>query len=40
MKLYLRECRGIASSLVYFLFIAVLVFSWWGGVSRCDENRD
>jgi len=26
MKLYLRECRGIASSLVYFLFIAV--FRW------------
>ena len=25
MKLYLRECRRIATSLVYFLFIAVLV---------------
>lgn len=30
MKLYLRECRRIAVSFVYILFIAVLVFHWWG----------
>lgn len=39
MKLYLRECRRIATSLVYFLFIAVLVFSWWGefrGVTKTE----
>lgn len=30
MKLYLKECRRIATNFVYFLFIAVLVFSWWG----------
>lgn len=30
MKLYLRECRRIAASFVYILFIAVLVFHWWG----------
>lgn len=39
MKLYLKECRRIATSLVYFLFIAVLVFSWWGkfrGVTKTE----
>ena len=41
MKLYLRECRRIATSFVYFLFIAVLVFSWWGkfrGVTKTEIN--
>lgn len=39
MKLYLKECRRIATSLVYFLFIVVLVFSWWGkfrGVTKTE----
>lgn len=30
MKLYLRECRRIAASFVYILFLAVLLFHWWG----------
>lgn len=28
MKLYLRECRRIATSIIYFLFLAILVFNW------------
>lgn len=39
MKLYLRECRRIATSFVYFLFIAVFIFSWWGkfrGVTKTE----
>lgn len=42
MKLYLRECRRIAVSFVYFLFIAVLVFSWWGkfrGVTKQETDQ-
>lgn len=42
MKLYLRECRRIAVSFVYFLFIAVLTFSWWGkfrGVTKTETDR-
>ncbi len=42
MKLYLRECRRIAVSFVYFLFIAVLIFSWWGkfrGVTKTETDR-
>ncbi len=42
MKLYLRECRRIATSVVYFLFIAVLVFNWWGkfrGVTKTEIDR-
>ena len=29
MKLYFRECRRIATSIIYYLFIAILVFSWF-----------
>ena len=29
MKLYIRECRRIAASIIYYLFIAILVFSWF-----------
>ena len=29
MKLYLRECRRIATSIIYFLFLAILVFNWF-----------
>lgn len=39
MKLYLRECRKIAVSFIYFLFLVVLVFSWWGkfrGVTKTE----
>lgn len=34
-----KQCRRIAASLVYFLFIAVLVFNWWGkfrGVTKTE----
>lgn len=39
MKLYFRECRRIAASFEYLLFVAVLVFSWWGkfqGVTKAE----
>lgn len=39
MKLYLRECRRIGTSLVYLLFVAMLIFSWWGkfhGVTKTE----
>lgn len=29
MKLYIRECRRIATSIIFYLFIAILVFSWF-----------
>lgn len=29
MRLYVRECHRIATSMIYFLFIAVMVFSWF-----------
>lgn len=29
MTLYLKECRRIATSLVYLLFVAIIIFSWF-----------
>lgn len=29
MKLYVRECRRIAAGAVYYLFLIVLIFSWY-----------
>lgn len=29
MKLYFRECRRIATSLIYYLFIGIIFFSWF-----------
>lgn len=39
MKLYIRECRRIATSIIYYLFIAILVFSWlqnFRGVTKTE----
>lgn len=39
MKLYLRECRRIATSIIYFLFLAILVFNWlqnFQGVTKSE----
>lgn len=39
MKLYFKECRRIVTSFVYLLFVAVLIFSWWGkfhGVTKTE----
>lgn len=39
MKLYVRECRRIVGSLVYLLFVAVLIFSWhknFQGVTKAE----
>lgn len=42
MKLYLKECKKIATGIVYYLFIAILVFSWFKnfrGVTQTEINR-
>ena len=42
MKLYLKECKKIASSILYYLFIAILIFSWFQnfrGVTQAEINR-
>ena len=41
MKLYLKECKKIAESIVYYLFIAILVLGWFQnfrGVTQKDIN--
>lgn len=41
MKLYRKECKKIAGSIVYYLFIAILVFSWFQnfhGVTQKEIN--
>lgn len=41
MKLYIKECRRIATSIIYYLFIAILVFSWFQnfrGVTKTEIN--
>lgn len=41
MKLYLSECKKIVTSVVYYLFIAVLGFSWFvnfRGVTQTEIN--
>lgn len=42
MKLYIKECRRMVSSIVYFLFIVILVLSWsqsFRGVTMTEINR-
>ena len=42
MKLYLKECKKIAASIIYYLFIAILIFSWFQnfrGVTQTEINR-
>ncbi len=42
MKLYIKECRRMAASIVYFLFVAILVLSWFQsfrGVTMTEINR-
>ncbi len=42
MKLYLKECKKIAASIIFYLFIAVLIFSWFQnfrGVTQTEINR-
>lgn len=41
MKLYLKECKKIATSIIYYLFIAILLFSWFRnfrGVTKTEIN--
>lgn len=41
MKLYLKECKKIASSIIFYLFIAILIFSWFQnfrGVTQTEIN--
>ena len=42
MKLYVKECKKIASSILYYLFLAILIFSWFQnfrGVTQTEINR-
>lgn len=42
MKLYCRECRRTAADIIYWLFIAILVFSWFQnfrGVTKTEIDR-
>ena len=41
MKLYFKECKKIAASVIYYFFIAILVFSWFQnfrGVTKTEIN--
>lgn len=41
MKLYLKECKKIAASIIFYLFIAILIFSWFQnfrGVTQTEIN--
>lgn len=41
MKLYLKECKKIAASVVYYFFLAILFFSWFQnfwGVTKTEIN--
>ncbi len=41
MKLYFKECKKIATSVIYYLLIAILVFSWFQnfrGVTKTEIN--
>lgn len=41
MKLYLKECKKIAGSVVYYIFLVILVFSWFQnfrGVTKTEIN--
>lgn len=41
MKLYVRECKKIATDIIYYLFIVILVFNWFQnfqGVTKTEIN--
>ncbi len=41
MKLYFKECKKIVASVIYYFFIAILVFSWFQnfrGVTKTEIN--
>ena len=41
MKLYLKECKKIVSSIIFYFFIAILIFSWFQnfrGVTQTEIN--
>ena len=41
MKLYLKECKKITASIIFYLFIAILIFSWFRnfrGVTQTEIN--
>ena len=41
MKLYLKECKKIGTSIIYYLFLAILIFSWFRnfrGVTQTEIN--
>ena len=41
MKLYFKECKKIAASVIYYIFLAILAFSWFQnfrGVAKTEIN--
>lgn len=41
MKLYFKECKKIGTSIIYYLFLAILIFSWFRnfrGVTQTEIN--
>ena len=41
MRLYLKECKKITASIIFYLFIAILIFSWFQnfrGVTQTEIN--
>ena len=41
MKLYVKECKKIGTSIIYYLFLAILIFSWFRnfrGVTQTEIN--
>lgn len=39
MKLYFRECRRIASSLIYYIFIGIIFFSWFQNLQGIAQTE-
>lgn len=39
MKLFFKECKRTAVSLVYLLFLAVMIYSWWGNFKEVTKSE-
>ena len=39
MKLYLKECKKIVTSIIYYLFITILIFSWFKNFRGVTQTK-
>ena len=39
MKLYLKECKKITASIIFYLFIAILIFSWFQNFRGVTQTK-